>query len=114
MIPTIKSDHMPWFRNQHPWRYLLLALMFSLLIVACDRSFTSDRDLVKAAMVDGASIHTSDALYNKLTQWQQCYIEIFQLPRYLPQLNLIEILWRFIKYEWLEISAYRSWQSLVK
>ncbi|PZV10470.1 MAG: IS630 family transposase, partial [Leptolyngbya sp.] len=23
-------------------------------------------------------------------------------------------LWRFIKYEWIEISAYRSWQSLVE
>jgi transposase len=32
---------------------------------------------------------------------------------YSPELNLIEILWRFIKYEWLEIDAYSSWQSLV-
>ena len=30
-----------------------------------------------------------------------------------PQLNLIEILWRFIKYEWLPLSAYKCWQSLV-
>jgi len=35
------------------------------------------------------------------------------LPTYSPELNLIEILWRFIKYEWLEIDAYSSWQSLV-
>ncbi|KAM3093389.1 IS630 family transposase, partial [Phormidesmis sp. 146-35] len=25
-----------------------------------------------------------------------------------------EILWRFIKYEWIEFSAYRNWQSLVQ
>jgi transposase len=65
-------------------------------------------------VVDQASIHTSDAVYDKLDEWQQRNIEIFQLPSYSPQLNLIEILWRFIKYEWIEISAYRSWQSLVQ
>ncbi|MBC6473073.1 MAG: hypothetical protein GDA48_09860 [Hormoscilla sp. GM102CHS1] len=31
-----------------------------------------------------------------------------------PELNIIEILWRFIKYEWLNIDAYESWKSLVK
>jgi len=35
------------------------------------------------------------------------------LPSYSPQLNLIEILWRFIKYEWLEIEAYSNWQTFV-
>jgi len=32
---------------------------------------------------------------------------------YSPHLNLIEILWRFIKYEWLEIDAYSCWKTLV-
>ena len=36
-----------------------------------------------------ASIHTSDAIYNKLEEWQQRQIEIFQLPSYSPQLNYI-------------------------
>jgi DDE superfamily endonuclease len=36
------------------------------------------------------------------------------LPAYSPQLNLIEILWRFIKYQWLEFSAYKDWNSLVE
>jgi hypothetical protein len=33
---------------------------------------------------------------------------------YLPihrLLNLIEILWRFIKYEWSDIDAYSSWEN---
>jgi transposase len=30
---------------------------------------------------------------------------------YSPELNLIEFLWRFMKYEWIEMSTYRSWQS---
>ena len=35
------------------------------------------------------------------------------LPAYSPELNLIEMLWRFIKYYWLPFSAYASFQSLV-
>ena len=34
------------------------------------------------------------------------------LPPYSPELNLIEILWRKIKYEWLPVSAYQTFQSL--
>jgi len=32
---------------------------------------------------------------------------------YSPQLNLIEILWRFIKYKWIDIDAYSSWETFV-
>lgn len=31
-----------------------------------------------------------------------------------PELNLIEILWRFIKYHWLPFSAYMSFPCLVQ
>jgi DDE superfamily endonuclease len=34
------------------------------------------------------------------------------LPAYAPELNLIEILWRFMKYYWLPFSAYASFQCL--
>ena len=30
------------------------------------------------------------------------------------ELNIIEILWRFIKYSWLDFDAYSSWESLVE
>jgi transposase len=62
---------------------------------------------------DQSSIHTSDAILDKLEEWQERNITIFQLPSYSPQLNLIEILWRFIKYEWIEIDAYSSWATFV-
>jgi hypothetical protein len=37
-----------------------------------------------------------------------CYslLIIKYLPPYSPELNLIEILWRFMKYYWLPFSAY--------
>jgi hypothetical protein len=29
-------------------------------------------------------------------------------------LNMIEILWRFMKYEWIELWAYTSWTHMVE
>jgi len=40
-------------------------------------------------------------------------ITIFELPDYSPQLNLMEILWRFVKDEWREIDADKSGKSFV-
>jgi len=34
------------------------------------------------------------------------------LPPYTPELNRIEILWRFMKYHWINIADYASTQSL--
>jgi transposase len=64
--------------------------------------------------MDQASIHTSQAFQAKIPEWKAKQIEIFELPAYSPQLNLIEILWRFMKYEWIELWAYEGWESLVK
>jgi len=49
----------------------------------------------------------------KLDEWQEKNLEIFWLPTYSPQLNLIEILWRFMKYEWIEVGAYENRKSLL-
>lgn len=84
------------------------------VVIACIDTFFAKVNKRTVIVVDQASIHTSDAMQDKLEEWAQRQIEIFQLPSYSPQLNLIEILWRFIKYEWIEVSAYHSWQSLVE
>ena len=66
-------------------------------------------------VMDQASIHTSDEIvYEKQAEWLERGVELFWLPTYSPELNLIEILWRFIKYEWIEISAYKSWGTLIE
>jgi transposase len=90
------------------------------VVVACIDNFCEAREErgeeKKAVIVmDQASIHTSEQIvYEKQEEWQERGVELFWLPTYSPELNLIEILWRFIKYEWIEISAYKSWTSLVE
>ena len=34
------------------------------------------------------------------------------MPPYSPQLNIIEILWRFMKYIWIDYTAYLSFDNL--
>ncbi len=63
--------------------------------------------------MDKASFHCSQKIRAKIDEWQDKHLEIFWLPAYSPQLNLIEILWRFMKYEWINIDVYDSWVSLV-
>jgi len=65
-------------------------------------------NLIKPTVVvlDNAPWHTSEAVQSKITKWKNKNLYIFYLPTYSPHLNLIEILWRKIKYEWLEPKDY--------
>ncbi len=63
-------------------------------------------------VVDNAPTHHSKAFLEKVKQWQEQDLYIFFLPPYAPELNKIEMLWRKIKYQWLEFKAYLSWQHL--
>ena len=65
-------------------------------------------------VMDNASIHTSEAFQEEILKWEKQGLSIFYLPEYSPELNLIEILWRFMKYEWIEFWAYTSFAHLVQ
>jgi transposase len=93
--------------------YVSTQTINSDVVVACIDTFFSAVERPTFIVMDRASIHTSSALWERLEEWRERDLHIFELPSYSPELNLIEILWRFIKYEWIEIDAYSSWQSLV-
>jgi transposase len=83
------------------------------VVAACIDTFFSTVNKPTIIVVDQSSIHTSNAMLDKIEEWLERKITIFELPSYSPQLNLIEILWQFIKYEWIEINAYSSWTTFV-
>jgi transposase len=62
--------------------------------------------------LDNASVHTSASVAAKVDEWEKRGLTLYFLPRYSPELNLIEILWRKIKYEWIPGWAYISMTSL--
>jgi transposase len=62
--------------------------------------------------LDNASIHHSKAVKQRMNDWAQQGVFLHFLPAYSPELNLIEILWRKIKYEWLPMSSYKNYQTM--
>lgn len=65
-------------------------------------------------VLDNASMHRSQAFTDKMEDWLLRGVIPRFIPPYCPELNLIEILWRKIKYEWLPMSAYQSFSQLKK
>lgn len=100
-------------RKNHLESYTSFQTINSDVIIACIDAFFSTVDKPTVIVVDGSSIHTSDAIQDKKGEWSALWITFFELPSYSPELNLIEILWRFIKYEWIPIDAYKSWETFV-
>jgi len=63
-------------------------------------------------VLDNAPWHRSEKIKNKEQQWNDKNLYLLYLPTYSPQLNLIETLWRKIKYEWLKPEDYLSTKNL--
>ena len=72
------------------------------------------KQLLRPALVviDNAPIHTSHHFAEQIVRWQKRDVYLKFLPPYCPELNLIELLWRKIKYEWLPLDAYLNFKTL--
>ncbi len=81
----------------------------SALVIACIDSFAKTIRKKTAIIIDNASIHHSGDFEDKIPEWEEQGLQVFFLPTYSPHLNLIEIVWRKIKYEWLEPEHYENW-----
>ena len=70
--------------------------------------------IVKKTVVilDNSPIQRYKKFMAKIKEWKEKDLLIFFLPPYSPELNLIEILWRKIKYQWLPFDAYLCFQNL--
>lgn len=79
------------------------------------QAYASQYEETKApcfVILDNASIHRSSAFKEKLGDWERQGVYLHFLPPYSPELNLIEIVWRKVKYEWLPLDAYQSYGHL--
>lgn len=68
----------------------------------------------RVVILDNARIHHSEDFRQRIEDWLRRRVYIHYLPAYSPELNAIEIVWRFIKYQWLPVSAYSSLAELKK
>jgi transposase len=84
------------------------------VVVACFDAFCHPLTQKTVVVVDNASIHTSDDFADRLPYWKKQGLIVKYLSPYSPEWNLIEILWRRIKYTWLPFSAYECLNALIE
>jgi transposase len=104
-----------FLNRQNAWAtYTFEGRIDSEVVIACIDDFCQTLCKKTVIVMDQASIHTSKEFTAKIAVWKEKNVEIFYLPPYSPELNIIEILWRFMKYEWIELWAYKSWANMVE
>ena len=82
------------------------------VVTACFDSFSETLTGKNVVVMDNAPVHKSKKFLSRLPEWHKKGLDIIFLPPYSPELNLIEILWRKMKYERLPFSAYTSFSKL--
>lgn len=86
----------------------------SAKIIECMNTFAASITKVTVVILDNSSVHTSAEFKEQIQKWEDLGLFLFFLPTYSPHLNIIEILWRKIKYEWLTPKDYESKDTLVE
>lgn len=67
---------------------------------------------ITVVVMDNASIHRAKLIKNGRAVWERRGLFLFYLPRYSPHLNIVETLWRKLKYEWLAPADYETDERL--
>ena len=84
----------------------------SSVVVSCFDWFANQIKKQTVVVIDNAPIHTSDEFNSHIEEWKEKWLIIYRLPAYSPELNIIEMLWRKVKYDWLPFEAYKSFSAL--
>jgi len=71
------------------------------VITACFEALSTRITRETWVMIDNAPQHTSRLFKSHLSSGAERGLHLNYLPPYSPELNKIEILWRMIKYRWL-------------
>ena len=82
------------------------------LVIGMFNLFSEQITKETIVVLDNAPTHTSENFQAQIELWEQKGLKLFFLPPYSPQLNPIEILWRFMKYNWIDLDAYKSVQNM--
>jgi transposase len=84
----------------------------SSVVIACINEFSKSIKRPTVLVIDNAPIHTSNEFVDMIEEWKKLGLTILYIAPYSPELNIIEILWKKIKYEWMPFSAYQSFNAL--
>ncbi len=84
------------------------------VVSGCFRAFAESKKGGKPKLIilDNAPAHRGEEFEEELEELEKMGIFVKFLPSYSPELNLIELLWQKIKYEWLPLDIYGSYQTM--
>ena len=94
--------------------YVFTGSIDSAVVIACIDNFCKQLSRPTTLVIDNAPIHRSAEFEAMIPIWEAQGLFLWFLPPYSPELNLIEILWKQIKYHWMPIHAYESVQTLAQ
>jgi transposase len=117
----LASSHSPrqnilgFFNLQHEFHsFAFEGAIDTQTVIHCFKLFHQRLERPAVVVVDNAPIHTSDDFAEQKLLWQAQDLAVKFIPPYCPELNLIEILWRKIKYEWLPLNAYQNFKAMTR
>jgi transposase len=84
------------------------------VVIACFEQFSPHLEKRAYVFLDNSSVQKSKEFIQHIPQWVKRGLLLKYLPPYSPELHLIAILWRFMKYYSIPFSAYRSLQCLLQ
>jgi transposase len=94
--------------------YMIEGKVDTPVLIECFEPFSQQMDKRTYVFLDNAPMHRSQEFIKQIPKWVKQGLILKYLPPYAPELNLIEILWRFMKYSWLPFSAYTSFQCFIE
>ena len=71
-----------------------------------------DLERITVVVLDNAPAHVAKRVQERRPFWQERGLWVFYLPPYSPHLNIVEVLWRRLKYLWLRPQDYLEPQTL--
>lgn len=86
----------------------------SHVVGSCFQQFAADKKSRKPKLIvlDNAPIHRSEEFEEELEELAKLGVFVMFLPSYSPELNLIDMLWQKIKYEWLPLNIYGNFKMM--
>ena len=115
-LPSQRSKHITTFglitRDNHFEGYTKEGSFKSQDVINSLDDFVSKTRKKTVIVMDNAPIHKSKIFKEKMKDWEKKEVYIWFLPTYSPHLNIIEILWKRIKYSWLKPINYSNWNAL--
>jgi hypothetical protein len=92
--------------------YVTEGTVDAAIVIACMDNFCRKLTRPTTVVLDNAPIHGSRWFESMIPKWEADNLFLWFLPPYCPELNLIELLWKQIKYRWLPLNAYDSFENL--